>query len=44
MPSNQVNECCACGEAKYSLSFKGSWSKNTHPKDWPSNGKAKIYV
>lgn len=33
---NQM-ECCACGEAKYTLNFKGTWTKETHPKDWPNN-------
>ena len=33
-----IPKCCACGEAKYSLTFKGTWSKETHPKDWPQNG------
>ncbi|KAJ6647455.1 Spondin-1 [Pseudolycoriella hygida] len=29
--------CCACTEAKYELTFEGLWSRNTHPKDFPSN-------
>ncbi|VDD87724.1 unnamed protein product [Enterobius vermicularis] len=28
--------CCACDEAKYDLEFTGLWSKETHPKDYPS--------
>ena len=35
-----MQQCCACGEAKYQLTFKGLWSAQTHKKDWPStNGK-----
>ncbi|KRY14142.1 Spondin-1 [Trichinella patagoniensis] len=33
---NSINECCACDEAKYEVTFEGLWSKNTHPKDYPS--------
>lgn len=29
-------ECCACDQAKYELEFMGLWSKDTHPKDYPS--------
>lgn len=32
-----VDPCCACDEAKYELTFEGLWSRNTHPKDFPSN-------
>ncbi|CAF0809451.1 unnamed protein product [Adineta steineri] len=31
-----MQQCCACGEAKYQLTFKGLWSPQTHKKDWPS--------
>ncbi|XP_015171826.1 PREDICTED: spondin-1 [Polistes dominula] len=31
------NKCCACDEAKYSLTFEGIWSNQTHPKDFPSS-------
>ncbi|XP_033216700.1 spondin-1-like isoform X3 [Belonocnema kinseyi] len=31
-----LSECCACDEAKYEVSFEGLWSRNTHPKDFPS--------
>ncbi|CAF5082737.1 unnamed protein product, partial [Rotaria sp. Silwood1] len=31
-----MQQCCACGEAKYQLTFKGLWSPETHKKDWPS--------
>ncbi|XP_050452596.1 spondin-1 isoform X2 [Cataglyphis hispanica] len=31
-------ECCACDEAKYEVTFEGLWSRNTHPKDFPSKG------
>ncbi|XGW09635.1 hypothetical protein V3C99_011707 [Haemonchus contortus] len=29
-------ECCACDQAKYELEFIGIWSKETHPKDYPT--------
>lgn len=29
-------ECCACGTAKYRLTFYGNWSEKVHPKDYPS--------
>lgn len=32
-----IDPCCACDEAKYELTFEGLWSRNTHPKDFPSN-------
>uniref|UniRef100_A0A7N8YKC0 Spondin-1 n=1 Tax=Mastacembelus armatus TaxID=205130 RepID=A0A7N8YKC0_9TELE len=28
-------ECCACGTAKYRLTFFGNWSEKVHPKDYP---------
>ncbi|EGT33475.1 hypothetical protein CAEBREN_31403, partial [Caenorhabditis brenneri] len=28
--------CCACDIAQYELEFTGIWSKNTHPKDYPT--------
>lgn len=31
-------QCCACDEAKYEVTFEGLWTRNTHPKDFPSNG------
>ncbi|XP_011694985.1 PREDICTED: spondin-1 isoform X3 [Wasmannia auropunctata] len=31
-------ECCACDEAKFEVTFEGLWSRNTHPKDFPSKG------
>ncbi|KAL7674029.1 hypothetical protein ACOME3_000313 [Neoechinorhynchus agilis] len=33
--NNEKPKCCACGSALYEISFKGLWSKVTHPKDWP---------
>ncbi|XP_076681730.1 spondin-1 isoform X3 [Andrena cerasifolii] len=33
-----LQECCACDEAKYEVTFEGLWSRNTHPKDFPSKG------
>lgn len=32
----EVDECCACGHAMYSVEFKGLWSRQTHPKQFPS--------
>lgn len=32
-------ECCACGTAKYRLTFFGNWSEKVHPKDYPSEFK-----
>lgn len=28
-------ECCACGTAKYRLTFYGNWSEDVHPRDYP---------
>ena len=39
-----IPKCCACSEAKYSLNFKGLWTQQTHPKDWPKNGKKNIVL
>ncbi|KAF5890821.1 spondin-1-like, partial [Clarias magur] len=30
-----LQECCACGTAKYRLTFYGNWSEKVHPKDYP---------
>uniref|UniRef100_A0A4W3K1N1 Spondin-1 n=1 Tax=Callorhinchus milii TaxID=7868 RepID=A0A4W3K1N1_CALMI len=30
-----IPDCCACGTAKYRLTFYGNWSEKTHPKDYP---------
>jgi hypothetical protein len=27
--------CCACGNARYHIHFKGSWSRQTHSKHFP---------
>lgn len=40
--STVLEECRACDEAKYELTFEGLWSRNTHPKDFPSNGLTKF--
>lgn len=29
-------DCCACGTAKYRVTFYGNWSEKLHPKDYPS--------
>ncbi|XP_062403199.1 spondin-1b isoform X1 [Sardina pilchardus] len=33
--SRPQQECCACGTAKYRLTFYGNWSEQIHPKDYP---------
>lgn len=33
--SVDADKCCACDEAKYSLTLEGIWSNVTHPKDFP---------
>ncbi|XP_011160300.1 spondin-1 isoform X2 [Solenopsis invicta] len=33
-----LGECRACDEAKFEVTFEGLWSRNTHPKDFPSKG------
>ncbi|XP_043250558.1 spondin-1 isoform X3 [Colletes gigas] len=33
-----LETCCTCDEAKYEVTFEGLWSRNTHPKDFPSKG------
>ncbi|XDV53071.1 hypothetical protein PO909_021666 [Leuciscus waleckii] len=30
-----IQECCACGTAKYRITFYGNWSEKVHPKDYP---------
>ncbi|XP_039605718.1 spondin-1 [Polypterus senegalus] len=30
-----ILDCCACGTAKYRLTFYGNWSEKVHPKDYP---------
>ncbi|XP_077493163.1 spondin-1-like isoform X2 [Amblyomma americanum] len=32
-----LDECCACDEAKYEMTFEGLWSRYTHPKGFPDN-------
>ncbi|KAK7086885.1 Spondin-1 [Halocaridina rubra] len=32
-----IYDCCACDEAKYEVTFEGMWSRQTHPKDFPTN-------
>lgn len=32
-------DCCACGTAKYRVTFYGNWSEKTHPKDYPRKQK-----
>lgn len=29
-------DCCACGSAKYQMTFEGKWSQQSHPKDYPT--------
>ena len=28
-------DCCACGTAKYQLTFQSLWTRNIHPRDFP---------
>jgi len=35
-PMKIAEECCACDEVKYEMSFAGYWSRQTHPKDFPT--------
>uniref|UniRef100_A0A672GF67 Spondin-1 n=1 Tax=Salarias fasciatus TaxID=181472 RepID=A0A672GF67_SALFA len=30
-----ADQCCACGAAKYRLTFYGNWSEKVHPRDYP---------
>uniref|UniRef100_A0A8B9KSD4 Spondin-1 n=1 Tax=Astyanax mexicanus TaxID=7994 RepID=A0A8B9KSD4_ASTMX len=30
-----LQDCCACGTAKYRVTFYGNWSEKVHPKDYP---------
>lgn len=33
--SNSDDDCCACDEASYVMTFEGLWSNATHPKNFP---------
>uniref|UniRef100_A0A671KR26 Spondin-1 n=1 Tax=Sinocyclocheilus anshuiensis TaxID=1608454 RepID=A0A671KR26_9TELE len=35
MTEKPMQECCACGTAKYRVTFYGNWSEKVHPKDYP---------
>jgi len=37
-----LQDCCACDEAKYEVTFEGLWSRNTHPKVRKSAAKPKL--
>ncbi|XP_026315510.1 spondin-1-like isoform X2 [Hyposmocoma kahamanoa] len=42
--SPQLNyECSICDDAKYEISFRGIWSRNTHPLHFPENPKLPRY-
>nr|XP_023018080.1 spondin-1-like [Leptinotarsa decemlineata] len=32
-----VTSCCSCDEAKYEVAFEGRWTRNTHPRGYPSD-------
>ncbi|XP_063909409.1 spondin-1-like isoform X2 [Zophobas morio] len=32
-----LEQCCTCNEAKYEVAFRGLWTRNTHPTDYPIN-------
>ncbi|KAL5010540.1 hypothetical protein ScPMuIL_012845 [Solemya velum] len=34
------SSCCACGKAMYKLVFTGLWSRQTHPKEFPTGRDA----
>lgn len=36
-PTDLLEECCSCDEAKYEVSFEVLWSRFTHPKGFPAN-------
>lgn len=36
-------DCCACGTAKYRVTFYGNWSEKTHPKDYPRRHSLSIF-
>ncbi len=31
-----IPDCCACGTAKYQMTFHGLWSRQTHPNQFPT--------
>lgn len=35
--SEVLKECKACDEANYEVTFKGLWTRETHPRDFPTN-------
>lgn len=37
-------DCCACGTAKYRVTFYGNWSEKIHPKDYPREDKSFFVV
>lgn len=36
-------DCCACGTAKYRVTFYGNWSEKIHPKDYPREDKSLFF-
>ncbi|XP_037954007.1 spondin-1-like [Teleopsis dalmanni] len=34
---SSMQPCCACDEARYEITFERLWSRNLHPKDFPTN-------
>lgn len=36
--------CCACGTAKYRVTFFGNWSEKSHPKDYPRKHKLQRFL
>ncbi|KAJ8314540.1 hypothetical protein KUTeg_006690 [Tegillarca granosa] len=32
----EENGCCACGSARYKMHFQGKWTRQRHPKDFPT--------
>nr|CAH7757591.1 unnamed protein product [Callosobruchus chinensis] len=33
----RLERCTACSEAKYEVAFEGTWTRNTHPRHYPSD-------
>lgn len=36
-PTEMIPDCCACGTGKYQMTFHGLWSRQTHPKEYPTH-------
>jgi len=36
-------DCCACGTAKYQLTFQSLWTRYIHPRDFPDVNKSRLH-